>query len=365
MNTPMRTEPYSPPPYPFDLLDEIREIAAGHSQGALDLSIGTPTDPPSEAVIAALSTSGLERGYLPSIGIDAYRSAARGWLERTTGADLSGAEIIATVGSKEFVVGLPQLLHLRRPDRDTVLYPAVSYPSYEMGAELAGCRAVPIPLDQDFRLNLKAIDPAEIERALCLWFASPGNPTGASEDMAAIAAWGRQHDVPVFSDECYVEFTWSGRRQSILEHGIEGMVAVHSLSKRSNLAGTRAGFCAGDPDILGYLGQLRQHQGLLVPGPVQAAAITAFEDDEEVAVQRQRYKSRLEGMIDRLAELDIETTMPDGGFYLWMKAPSGNGLDLARHLAKELGIVTSLGEFYGSSCSNYLRIAMVRDLGDR
>jgi len=140
---------------------------------------------------------------------------------------------------------------------------------------------------------------------------------------------------------------------------------VHLESKRSNLAGTRAGFCAGDPEILGYLGQLRQHQGLLVPGPVQAAAITAFESQDDVVVQRERYRQRLGAMIARLATLGIEASMPDGGFYLWMPAPSGDGLDLARHLAKELGIVTSLGAFYGDTCADHLRIAMVRDLGDR
>jgi aspartate/methionine/tyrosine aminotransferase len=358
---PMRA-PFVPPPYPFDRLDEIRALAAKHPEGALDLSIGTPTDPPPDTVIAALSTSGLERGYLPSVGTAEYRSAAATWLNSTVGSNVvSETNLIATVGSKELVVGLPHWLRLRRPDLDTVLYPAVSYPSYAMGAELAGCRAVPVRVNDDWTLDLASISDADAERALCLWVASPGNPTGAREDLGAIANWGRDHGVPVFSDECYVEFCWDEAPSTILEHGLDGVVAVHSLSKRSNLAGTRAGFIAGDPEIVGFLAELRQHLGLLVPGPVQAAAIAAFSDSTHVEAQRQRYLSRLHHMRDRLSALDIDAPMPHGGFYLWMDAPTGDGWELARTLATELGVVGSPGEFYGSVSEGSLRLAMVRD----
>jgi len=357
---------FIPPPYPFDRLDAVREVAARHPQGALDLSIGTPSDAPAPAVIEALSRSGLERGYLPSIGTPAYREAAANWLNRVAGEHVvDPANLIATVGSKELVVGLPHWLRLRRPDLDTVLYPAVSYPSYAMGAELAGCRAVPVRVRKDWTLDVASIDPADAARALCLWVASPGNPTGASEDLGAIAAWGRANGVPIFSDECYIEFTWDREPQTVLHHGLEGVVAVHSLSKRSNLAGTRAGFIAGDPEIVGFLAELRQHLGLLVPGPVQAAAIAAFEDQEPVEAQRSIYYARLEQLIERLSDLGIDAPMPSGGFYLWLDVVDGDGWDLANHLAGELGIVTSPGEFYGKVSDNHLRIAAVRDLGPR
>ena len=359
-------KPFVPPPYPFDRLDEIRAIAAEHPLGALDLSIGTPTDPPPSNVIAALSTSGLERGYLPSVGTGDYRHAAASWLNRVVGEELvDPAHLIATVGSKELVVGLPHWLRLRRPDLDTVLYPAVSYPSYAMGAELAGCRAVPVPVRPDWTLDVASIDPTDAARALCLWVASPGNPTGAVEDLGAIAAWGRTHGVPVFSDECYIEFHWDARPQSILQHGLDGVVAVHSLSKRSNFAGTRAGFIAGDPELVGFLAELRQHLGLLVPGPVQHAAIVAYGDQGPVEAQRAIYRDRMEILVARLEELGIAASMPDGGFYLWLEAAEGDGWDLARQLAEEMGIVTSPGEFYGNVSDGHLRIAAVRDPAGR
>jgi len=361
----MRTEPFVPPPYPFDRLDQIKEIAAQHPKGALNLSIGAPHDAPPQHVVEALMASGLERGYPPSIGTPAYRAAAAAWLNRSAGTDVSPSDLIATVGSKELVVGLPHWLRLRRPDLDTVLYPELSYPSYAMGAELAGCRAVAVPVDADWRMDLDAIDPDDAARALCIWNASPGNPTGAVDDLAALAAWGRERGIPVFSDECYLEFTWDREPQSILQYGVDGVIAVHSLSKRSNFAGARAGFIAGDSEIVQFLGQVRQHSGLLVSGPVQHAAIAAYEDQSHVADQRAIYRVRMESMIGRLGQMNIECPMPSGGFYLWVESPQGDGWDFAKVLAEELGVVVSPGEFYGTTCPNFVRFAMVQDVAGR
>src|SRR4029079_2215979 len=194
-----------------------------------------------------------------------------------------------TIGSKEFVGTLPQWLHLRSPERDTVLYPTASYPTYEMGAILASCRPVAVPMTASGGVDLSVIDPADAARALCLWVNSPSNPTGALDDLGAAAEWGRANGVPVFSDECYVEYTWDGPGRSILEHGLDGVVAVHSLSKRSNLAGGRIGFYAGDPELVHFLSEVRKHAGFMVPGPIQAAAVAALGDDEHVEVQRARY----------------------------------------------------------------------------
>jgi aspartate/methionine/tyrosine aminotransferase len=108
------------------------------------------------------------------------------------------------------------------------------------------------------------------------------------------SADARRYGFLVFSDECYCEFTWEGPPRTILEHGLDGVVAVHSLSKRSNLAGVRAGFYAGDSDLVDYLREVRKHAGFMVPGPVQAAAVVAYADDEHVDAQRERYRNRLE-----------------------------------------------------------------------
>lgn len=364
----MRSEPFVPPPYQFDRLDEIKALAAKHPLGALDLSIGAPHDAPPAAVVAALSASGLERGYPPSIGTVDYRTAAADWLN-TLALDEATAigpdDLIATVGSKELVVHLPHWLRLRRPDLDTVLYPAVSYPSYEMGAELAGCRAVPVAVDDDWRLDLDSIAPEDAERALCLWVASPGNPTGACEDLEAIARWGRRHGVPIFSDECYIEFTWDRPPDSILRHGTDGVIAVHSLSKRSNLAGARAGFIAGDQEIVRFLGQIRQHSGMLVPGPVQSAAIVAYRDQAHVAAQATRYKDRLGAIQKRLIDLGVSADLPSGGFYFWARSPEGDGWAFADRLARELGVIVSPGDFYGPLATDHVRLAMVHDVDGR
>ena len=134
----------------------------------------------------------------------------------------------------------------------------------------------------------------------------------------------------MFSDECYIEFTWEGPPRTILEHGADGVVAVHSLSKRSNLAGVRAGFFAGDPELVHYLAEVRKHAGFMVPGPVQAAATVAFGDDAHVDEQRERYRRRLERLRAILAAAGVDAPFPAGAFYLWVPAPDGDGVGAGR-----------------------------------
>jgi succinyldiaminopimelate transaminase len=352
-------KPFEPPAYPYDRLDGAKAKAAALEGGLVDLSVGTPCDPPAPAVLAALASSDTERGYPPSIGSPQLREAAARWIHRRFGVHVSPGDIAACVGTKEFVGTLPQWLKLRRPDRDTVLYPAVAYPTYEMGAILAGCRAVAVPVDEAFRLRLDAIEGADAARALCLWVNTPGNPAGNLDDLGAAAAWGRRQGVPVFSDECYVEFTWSGSPHSILEHGSEGVVAVHSLSKRSNLAGLRVGFYAGDTDLVHYLSEVRKHVGMMVPGPAQAAGAAALDDDEHVVAQRARYRGRLERLRQILQAWDgVDAPLPGGGFYLW--APVDDPWALTDRLAAEGGALVSPGEFYGTAAAGHVRIAAVQ-----
>lgn len=355
---------FHPPPYPYDRLDELKLAAAAFAGGVVDLSVGTPNDPPAPIVVEALASSGSERGYPPSIGTAAFREAAAGWLERRLGVTVAPSGLAACIGTKELVVGLPHWLRLRTPERDTVLYPAVSYPSYAMGATLAGCRAVPVPVDDQWRVNLSAIDEGDVRRALCLWVNTPGNPAGGLDDLEAAARWGRAHGVPVLSDECYVEFTWNGRPRTILEHGLDGVLAVHSLSKRSNLAGGRVGFYAGDGDLVAYLSEVRKHAGFMVAGPVQAAAVVAWNDDAHVDAQRERYRERLERMAGILASdgRGLEAPLPGGGFYLWVAAPGGDSWALTRRLAAEAGTLVSPGEFYGKAGAGHVRLALVQPL---
>lgn len=356
------------PPYPYDRLAPVHALARERHGDVIDLSVGTPYDPPPAAVLEALATSGRERAYPPSIGSPELRAAVTGWFRRRLGVELDDSQVAACIGSKELVAGLPHWLRLRDPSRDTVLYPAVSYPSYAMGALLAGCRAVPVPVDDRWRLDLDRVDPEDAGRALCLWSNTPANPTGGLDDLGEVAEWARDRSIPVFSDECYVEFTWSGPPrgeaglpgETILSHGSDGVVAVHSLSKRSNLAGLRVGFYAGDAELVHYLSELRKHAGFMVPGPAQAAAVAALADQAHVEVQRDRYAARLGALAQLFERLGLQVQLPGGGFYLWVPAPDGDAWALTSTLADRLGVVVSPGEFYGEQAAGHVRVAAVQ-----
>ena len=269
------TAGFVPPPYPYDRLDRFKPLAEALPGGLVDLSIGTPCDAPPPEVVAALSASNAERGYPPSIGTAPLRSAAQAWMSRRFDVDVPVAQIAACVGTKEFVATTAQLLHLRTPDRDTVLYPAVAYPTYEMSATLAGCRAVAgAPSTPAGGLDLASIDPADAARALMLWVNSPNNPTGALDDLGAAAAWGRAHAVPVFSDECYAEFTWDGP-------------AAHDPRARHSTASSRCTRCRSartwpvcgsastpaTPSSSTTSRRCASTSACSVPGPVQAAGV--------------------------------------------------------------------------------------------
>ena len=352
---------FMPPPYPYDRLEDLRDVARQRFGEVLDCSIGTPMDAPPRAAVDAMASSKTQRGYPPSVGTQDYRRAAADWMQREMAVALDpDTEIAACIGTKEFVVSTPRYLRLRDPSRDTVLYPSVSYPSYAMGATLAGCRAVPVPVDDQWRIDLSRIDADDINRALCLWVNTPGNPAGGLDDLLAAASWGRDNDVLVLSDECYLEFTWDGPPRTILAADLGGVLSVHSLSKRSNLAGVRAGFYAGDPDLVDYLSSVRKHAGCMVPGPVQSAAAAAWREQEHVLAQRDRYRRRLELAQKIVGALGIPAELPKGSFYLWVEAPEGDGWDLARTLAERCGVIVSPGEFYGPESTGYVRIAVVQ-----
>ena len=355
------------PPYPYDRLAGLAKVADAHPGGMVDCSIGTPYDPPLGAVVDALGTSGAERGYPASAGSPPLREAAAAWLARRFGLPEAPSALAACVGTKEFVASAPHLLRLREPERDTVLHPAVSYPTYAMGAQLAGCRAVavgPAP-GRVGGLDLAAIDPADAARALLLWSNSPSNPTGGLGDLEAEATWARAHGVPLFSDECYAEFTWDGPPRSVLQQGPDGVVAVHSLSKRSNLAGVRVGFYAGDDELVEFLRAVRQHAGLMVPGPAQAAGVAALGDDEHVEAQRARYLERLAYLAGVLEAYGCPAPLPEGGFYLWVPVPPARWPDawaMAEALATDGGLLVSPGDLYGTGGAGHVRVAVVQPM---
>jgi succinyldiaminopimelate transaminase len=359
---------FVPPPYPHDRLGDLRAIADRLPGGVVDCSVGTPVDPlpdvARQAIVDALPTA---TGYPPSIGTPVLREAASAWLDRRFGVSISVDRVLACIGTKEAVAGLPRFLSLRDPSRDTVLYPAVAYPTYEMGAILAGLRAVAVPVDDRWKLDLAAVDPADAERALVLWLNDPSNPTGVganADEMRANVEWARMRGIVVASDECYAEFTFDENGApaapvTALRAATDGVLTLHSLSKRSNMAGLRSGFFVGDRDLITYLGEVRKHAGFMTPSPVQAGAAAALGDDAHVDEQRERYAARRRRMLPALEQVGL---VHDGGpstFYLWLRDADGadDGWALAARLA-ERGILAAPGDLYGPDGKRHVRLAL-------
>lgn len=366
------TSGFVPPIYPYFRLDALKQRAAEAPGGIVDLSIGTPNDPVPEIVIAALAEAGPgAAGYPRAVGGPVLREAAAGWLERSFGVTLDPVQVVNVIGTKELVVSLPHVLRLRDPSRDTVLYPAVSYPSYAMGAQLGGCRAVPVPLGDGWHLDLSAISEEDATRALLLWVNEPGNPTGsqsAAGPLGEAVAWAQARGVVVASDECYVEFNWDDAGAFVpgataLQAGFDGVLAVHSLSKRSNMAGYRCGFLAGDGDLAAYIASVRTHAGMMVPGPIQAAATAAWADDAHVAVQRARYAERRAYARSRLGEVGLVDAGGPSSFYLWARSadPAEDGWAVTARLAGT-GTLVAAGDLYGEDGASFVRIALVEPL---
>src|SRR5438128_3706828 len=363
---------FTPPVYPYARLDALKRRAEAAPGGIVDLSVGTPMDPVPDIVTAALAAAGpSSAGYPRAVGGPALREAAAGWMERAFGVTVDPVQVVNVIGTKELVAGLPHLLRLRDPSRDTVLYPAVSYPTYAMGAQLGGCRAVPVPLGDGWHLDLSAVSDGDAARALLLWVNEPGNPTGsqsAGGPLGDAVAWARARGILVASDECYVEFNWDDAGDpapgaTALSAGVDGVLAVHSLSKRSNMAGYRCGFVAGDGDLVAYIGSVRTHAGMMVPGPIQAAATAAWADDAHVEVQRARYAERRRYARSRLAEARLVDAGGPSSFYLWARSadPAEGGWAVTARLA-ETGTLVAAGDLYGDGGADHVRIALVEPL---
>ncbi len=283
------------PDFPWDRLTPFKERAAAHPGGIVDLSIGTPVDPTPPVIADALAAAADSPGYPLTTGAPATRDALVAWVTRRLGAP-AGTDVLPTIGTKEFVAWLPTLLGLGPADR--VVIPELAYPTYDVGARLAGAQVLVAD-------SLTAIGPARVS---LLWLNSPSNPTGKVlpvDHMAKVVSWARERGVLVVSDECYYELGWTEQPVSVLHPDVcggdpTGVIALHSLSKRSNLAGYRFGFAAGDPAVIAALLEVRKHAGMMVPGPVQAAAIAALGDDAHVVAQRAVYRARREVLIAAL-----------------------------------------------------------------
>jgi succinyldiaminopimelate transaminase len=330
-------------------LEPAKALAAGHPDGLVDLSMGTPVDPVAPQVRAALAEAADAPGYPLTAGTPRLRAAISDWVSRSCGAT-GEFDVLPTIGSKEFVAWLPQLLGLG--PGDVVVIPSVCYPTYEVGARLAGATVVRSD-------SLLAVGPARVK---LVWVNSPANPTGAvlpAEHLRKVVDWARERGAVVASDECYLPLPWESEPVSILSvcgDDLSGVLAVHSLSKRSNLAGYRAGFVAGDPALVRELLAVRKHAGMIVPTPVQAAMVAALGDESHVVEQRSRYAHRRARLREGLTAAGFTIEHSEAGLFLWCTRDE-DGWATVNWFA-ERGILVVPGEFYGPAGSGHVRIAL-------
>lgn len=345
------------PDFPWDTLVEHQQRAAAHPGGIVDLSVGTPVDSTPSVVRNALAEASDSPGYPVTIGTPAARQAAIEWLARrhgVTGLGLDG--VLPTIGSKELVASLPSQLGVGAGD--LVVWPELAYPTYEVGAALAGARGVATD-------SLTSLGP---QRPALLWINSPSNPTGRvlpPEHLRKVVDWCRERGTILVSDECYLECAWEATPMSVLHPDIsggslDGIITVHSLSKRSNLAGYRCAFVAGDPALVGELLAVRKNLGLIMPGPQQAAMAAALDDDDHVADQQARYAARRTKLRQALESSGFRIDHSEASLYLWAtRVVDGRDEDCWATVSwlAERGILVAPGDFYGVAGRHHVRVA--------
>ncbi|WP_067688314.1 succinyldiaminopimelate transaminase [Nocardia jejuensis] len=341
------------PDFPWDTIASVKAKAASYPDGIVDLSVGTPVDPVDPLIREALSSVAAVPGYPTTHGTPELREAVVTALARRFGiTGVDPAAVLPVIGTKELIAGLPRLLGLGADD--LVVIPEVAYPTYEVGALLAGTRI----LRADGLTRLGPESPALI------YLNSPSNPTGkvlGVEHLRKVVQFARERGVIVASDECYLGLPWEGRAVSILDDEVSGgdhtgLLAIHSLSKTSNLASYRAGFVTGDPELVAELLEVRKHSGMMLPFPIQAAMTAALGDDNHEADQRERYRARREVLRKALDHAGFRIDDSAAGLYLW--STRGEPCRVTLDWLAERGILAAPGEFYGPSGGEHVRIAL-------
>ena len=338
------------PDFPWDTLGPFAEIARAHRDGIVDLSVGTPVDPTPLPVQQALAASSNAPGYPTTAGVPQLGTTFVQWAVETLGSP-DDIGFLPTIGSKELVASLPNLLGCG--PGSLIVIPEIAYPTYLVGGLAAGAEVI------------ASDSPELLDREVSMvWLNSPSNPTGEVirlERLQEIVAWGQANGVVIASDECYFELGWEVEPVSILDQRVNGgnltgLLAVHSLSKRSNMAGYRFGALAGDPALVSRILGIRKHLGMMLPTFVQLAAIAAYQDVSHVAEQKARYRSRRSALRDALTSRGFDIDHSAAGLYLW--ATQGKDCWVSVKELAELGILVTPGIFYGEKARKFIRVAM-------
>lgn len=354
------------PDFPWDALAPAKQRAAAHPDGIADLSVGTPVDPTPVSVQRALAAAADSPGYPTTIGTPALREALVDFVRRHRAApETLGVEgVLPTVGSKELVAHLPFQLGIG--PGDAVAFPHIAYPTYDMGARFVGAEALALDMAELAAHGDAALpDPSAADRLRLLWLNSPSNPTGevlSTAQLAAIVRWARERGIIVASDECYALLPWTvDEVPSVLDPrvnggSLEGLLTVYSLSKQSNLAGYRAAFVAGDPELVGELVAVRKQAGMMLPGPVQIAMTAALGDDDAPAAQREIYRARRAILEPALDAAGGTVHGSQAGLYLWTTFGEDAMISVGR--LAESGVLVAPGMFYGVGGGSFVRVAL-------
>lgn len=341
------------PDFPWDTISGAKATAAAHPDGIVDLSVGTPVDPVDPLIREALAGVSEIPGYPTTHGTPELRAAAVEALKRRYGVTgVDPAAVLPVIGTKELIAGLPRLLGIGAGH--LVVIPEVAYPTYEVGGLLAGAEI----LRADSLTQIGPRNPALI------YVNSPSNPTGkvlGVDHLRKVVSFARERGAIIASDECYLGLTWEGRAPSLLDPEVcdgdfTGLLAVHSLSKTSNLASYRAGFVAGDPELVAEMLAVRKHSGMMVPFPIQAAMTAALGDDAHEARQRERYRARRDVLRKALEGAGFRIDHSEAGLYLW--ATRGEPCRETLEALAGLGILAAPGDFYGPQGAQHVRIAL-------
>ena len=335
------------PDFPWDALAPYGDKAKAHPSGLIDLSQGTPVDPTPDFIQEALQKASNSPSYPVTAGTLELREAISNWASNNLGA--SGEfGVLPLIGSKELVAWLPTIL-----ESEHVLYPEIAYPTYLVGSMIAKTKATKVDFDANIWPD-----------ADLAWVNSPSNPTGrvhTDKELINAIQWARggNGNRVVVADECYLEFGNGITPKSILSltgGNNKNILAIHSLSKRSSMAGYRAAMMIGDKELIAKILEVRKHAGMMVPLPVQRAMVAALADKVHVEIQRGRYNARKAKVRSAIEKHGFKVDHSEAGLYLWATR-NERDWDSVDWFANQ-GILVTPGHFYGELGANHVRIAM-------
>ncbi len=357
--------------YPMVELARRRRAVAERGVRIFDFSVGDPHEPTPEFIRQALCGSVPPRCGYPTVrGGLPLRQAIAGYVDRRFGVRLDPAtQILPTSGAKEAVFHTPLLVIDPHADDRGVVFPDPGYPAYQRGALFAGGEAIAVPLDGDFVFRPWELPDDVLRRTRMMWLNTPHNPSGAVTSLPELeraAALCREHDILLVSDEAYADLYHDTPPPSLLQAGVEGVLVLHSLSKRSGMTGYRSGFLAGDPDLIARLARLRTNPGLAPQSFVNAAATAAWSDDAHVAERRAIFRAKRAALLSFFDDVGIEVHGSEAAIYMWIHAPAGHDDESYADLLLQAGIVVSPGRTFGVAGAGrgYVRLALVPELDE-